>query len=816
METLVQDLRYGIRALLKNKSFTAVAVLTLALGIGANSAIFSVVHAVLLRPLPYQDPGKLVMIWHSYPDLNLPKAAICAPCYREYRDQTNAFENVATSTSWNVNLTGTGEPERLQGARVSWNWFDTFGVTPIRGRGFVAEEDQPGSTRVVVLSHGFWQRRFGGDAGILNQPITLDGNSYTVIGIMPKGFTFLMEIDAFTPIAFTSEQLAADNHGFEYLISVARLKQGVTLQQAQAEMNTLADQLRPQFYGPDARWGLSLVPISEELIGNFRLQLLILFGAVGCVLLIACANVANLLMARASARQKEFSIRTALGASRLRIVRQLLTESVLLAVFGGVIGLAIAYGGIKLLLLGVPERATSTITGWQQVSLNFWVLGFTLLVSLVTGLIFGLIPAFHAAKTDLNETLKEGSRGSTGGRHRIRSALVVAEVAISMVLLIGAGLLVRSFVRLLDVNPGFNPANVATMQLSLPRSKYKDTEQVAAFYNQTLEQIRSLPGVQAAGVTDNVPMGNNNSTATFSVEGLQVAQGEPSPHGDNHSVSADYFAALGVPLRAGRYFTEQDGKDAQPVAIIDESLAAQYYPDGNAIGKRIAANFESRANERKWRTIVGVVGTVKQYGLEGKRKKVQYYLPVAQNPQRNMFLVVRNGVGNSTIVPAVRAAIQHVDKDQPIYRVMAMEQVVADSVGERRLVMYLLAIFAGVALLLATVGIYGVMSYSVTQRTHEIGIRMALGAQTADVMKMVVRQGMTITLVGVGIGIIGTFVLTQVIASLIADLLFGVGANDPITFAAISAILVGVALGACLVPARRATKVDPMIALRYE
>jgi predicted permease len=416
----------------------------------------------------------------------------------------------------------------------------------------------------------------------------------------------------------------------------------------------------------------------------------------------------------------------------------------------------------------------------------------------------------------LNETLKESSRGSTGGRHRVRSILVVAEVAVSMVLLIGAGLLVRSFVRLLDVNPGFNPANITTMQLSLPRSKYKDSAQVANFYNQALEQIRALPGVQAAGTADNLPLSNNSSTASFAVEGLQVAQGEPSPHGDNHSVSADYFTTMAIPLRAGRFFTDQDTKDALPVAIIDESLAAQYYPDGNAVGKRLAAFYESKPNEPKWRTIVGVVGTVKQYGLEGKRKKVQYYFPITQSPQRNMYLVVRNGAGNSTIVPAVRAAIQRVDKDQPIFRVSTMEQMVADSVAERRLVMYLLAVFAGVALLLATVGIYGVMSYSVTQRTHEIGIRMALGAQTSDVLKMVVRQGMAITLVGVGLGIVSTIALTSLIASLIADLLFGVGAKDPLTFVVISAILVGVALGACLIPARRATRVDPMIALRHE
>ncbi|MFP5261920.1 MAG: ABC transporter permease [Blastocatellia bacterium] len=812
METLIQDLRYGLRAMLKSRGFTAVAVIALALGIGANTAIFSVIDAVLLRPLPYKDAERLTLIWHSYPQINLAEASICPPCYREYRDMTTSFEQVATQTGWSVNLTGTGEPERLQGSRVSYNYFATLGAEPAYGRGFLAEEDQPGNNRVVVISHGFWVRRFGSDPNAVGSTLTLDGNSYAIVGIMPADFVVPQSVDIWTPIAFTPEQLAANNHGNEFLTVIARLKPGVGMGQAQAEMDTLADQLRPQFYG-DGSWGIKLKSLREQLVGDIRFALIFLLMAVCFVLLIACANVANLLLARASARQKEIAVRTALGASRTRIVRQLLTESVLLSLLGGVLGLGLAYLGIRLLILGVPQNISSSIVGWRHIGINPQVLGFTFLVSVLTGVVFGLAPALQASRPDLNETLKEGGRGgSEGGRRNlVRSMLVVFEVASALMLLVCAGLLMRSFMRLMDVNPGFNPQNLITMQVTLPRSKYGENTQMSAFYGQALERVKALPGVQSAAFGTNLPMSGNNTSASFSVEGLQVAPGESSPHGDPHLVTPDYFQAMQIPLLKGRYFTEQDSKDSLPVTIIDDVLADRYWPDQDPVGRRIAAHFDSKAGQLNWRTIVGVVGHVKRYGLDGKVKE-QYYFPEAQRTQPNMALLVRSASDPARLVPSIRDAIHAVDKDQPIYRVMSMEEMVSNSVAQKRFSMVLLGIFAGVALLLAAVGIYGVMSYSVTQRTHEIGIRMALGASRGDVLKMVVRQGMTLTLIGVGVGLGFALLVARVMSSL----LFGIGSHDTATFITIPAILAGVALGACFIPARRATRVDPMVALRYE
>lgn len=811
MDTFLQDLRYSFRTFIKSPGFTAVAVIALGLGIGANTAIFSVVNALLLKPLPYKDADRLVLIWHAYPKLNLDQASISAPSYIEYRDMTSSFEQVATATEWNVNLTGGGEPERLQGARISYNLFSTLGVQPFQGRSFLAEEDQPGRNNVVVLSYGLWQRRFGGDPKIVGQTITLDGASYDVLGVMPAGFVFMIEVDLFTPIAFTPEQLAATNHGNEYLIGVARLKPGVTFAQASADLESVADQLRPQFYGPN--WGITLVPLREQLVGSFRSALLILLGAVGCVLLIACANVANLLLARASSRQKEIAVRTALGASRMRIVRQLLTESVLLASLGGAFGLLLAFVGIRALVLGVPEDITGFIVGWKDINLSAPVLAFTLGVSMLTGVVFGLVPALRASRPDLNESLKEGGRGGTEGRRNnlVRASLVVVEVAVALVLLIGAGLLIRSFVRLQQVSPGFNPSNVLTMQLSLPRSKYGEKPQLAAFFQQVVERVQNLPGVSSAAVGNNIPMGNQGWNSSFAIEGLQVAPGEPSPHGDPHMITTDYFKTMGIPLFRGRYFTDADSKDSLPVAIIDETLAEQYWPDEDPIGRRLAAFFDGPRGQLNWRQIVGVVGHVKQYGLDGKTK-VQYYFPQSQSPQRDTYLLVRTAGEQPNMISAIRGAIDSVDRDQPIYRVMKMEDIVANSALQRRVSMFLLGIFAAVALVLAAVGIYGVMAYSVTQRTHEIGIRMALGAQQKNVLGLVVRHGMVMTLIGVGLGLGGAFAVTRVMASL----LFGVSAHDPLTFVGIPLLLGAVALLACFVPARRATKVDPMIALRYE
>ncbi|HXG64213.1 MAG TPA: ABC transporter permease, partial [Blastocatellia bacterium] len=760
METLLLDLKYGLRMLLKKPGFTIIAAIALALGIGANTAIFSIVNAVLLNSLAFHEADRLVMIWHTYPKINLPQASVAAPAFVDYRDNAQSFESMTAFTGWSVNLTGAGEPERVLGNRVSAGFFPTLKAEAALGRTFLPEEDQPGRNQVVVLSDGFWKRRFAADPDIVGKTLTLDGNGYTVVGVMPADFESFRNLDLWTPIAFTPEQLSTNNHGHEYLSVIARLKPGVTMTQAQAEMDSIANRLVEQgFYPGNNGWGITVVSLREEFTGQLRPYLLVLLAAVGFVLLIACANVANLLLARATARQKEISIRSALGASRARVIRQLLTESVLLALVGGLLGLAVAYGGLRLLITGVPSSLTNTIPGWNKIGIDPQVLVFTLAVSLLTGIVFGLVPALQTSKPNLNETLKEGGRSSTGGMGRYaRNSLVVFEVAITLMLLVGAGLLIKSFLRLQQVSPGFDPENVLTMRLSLPRSKYKEPPQIRNFYQQLLERVEGLPGVEAAGLVSNLPMSRNNWSSSFGIEGHQVAEGEMNPHGDPRVISPDYFRAMRIPLLKGRIFTDQDSADSKLVVIIDETLVKQYFPEGDPIGKRIAFGFEGTAQQPKWREIVGVMGQVKHYGPDG-RMKGQIYLPYTQFPQPQMSLVVRTPSEPTSIAGAVRSAVLAVDSDQPVYYVMPMEQLVSDMVAPRRISALLLMIFAGVALTLAAVGIYGVMSYSVTQRSHEIGIRMALGANRSDVLALVVKQGMAMAGAGVAIGLGAAFAL---------------------------------------------------------
>ena len=804
---LWQDLRYGLRTLRKSPGFTVVAVLALALGIGADSAIFSVVNTVLLRPLPYQDPDRLVMVWEDATKAGYPRNTPAPANYIDWREQNQVFEGMAAIANISFNLTGDGEPERIDGRRVSASLFPLLGVEPHLGRVFLPEEDQPGANRAVIMSYGLWQRRFGSDPDITGKQLTLNGESFTVVGVMPPHFQFpSREDELWIPIAFGPNESAT--RGGHYLEVIARLKHGVTLQQAQAEMNTIAARLQQQYPESNTDVGATVISLHEQLVGDIKPALLVLLGAVGFVLLIACANVANLLLARAAVRQKEIALRIALGASRARLIRQFLTESLLLAAIGGVVGMLLALWGVNLLKAFIPENISQV----KAITIDAYVLGFTLLVSLLTGLIFGLAPATQASNFNLNETLKEGGRDTAAGSRgkRLRSLLVIAEVAVSLVLLIGAGLLINSFLRLRSVDPGFRADNLLTMRIVLPRLKYPEQPQRTAFYAELLSRVEALPGVQAAAVTNWIPLVSQGDSVGFSIEGRPEPAAGQIPIAVTRVISPHYFSTMGIQLLQGRQFNEQDRADTPRTVVINETMARRYWPGEDPLGKRITTG--SPADPASWRTIVGVAQDVRQFQLNADPRP-QIYLPYEQpvffQPTN---LVIRTGIEPLSLAATVRRTVWEIDRDQPVSNVRTMEDVLSESIARQRFSMLLLGIFAALALALAAVGLYGLMSYAVAQRTREIGIRMALGAQARDVLRLVVAQGLKLVLVGVVIGLVVAYMLTRLMSSL----LFGVSATDPTTFIAISLMLLCVAVLASYIPARRATKVDPLVALRYE
>ncbi len=810
LETAWQDFRYGARMLAKSPTFTVAALLTLALGIGANSAIFSVVNTVLLRPLPYKDPGRLVMIWEDNSRQGFPRNTLPPANFADYREQNHVFEGMAALTGRSFNLTGVGEPERIDGLRVSANLFQILDAQPQLGRVFSIDEDQPATGHVVILSNRLWQRRFNSDPAIVGKTVTLNGEGYTVVGVMPPDFQFHGALpgaddELLVPIAFSPREAAS--RGGHYLNVVARLKPGVTLEKAQAEMSSIAQRLQQQYPEHNTGVGSVVVSLHEQLVGDIRPALLVLLGAVGFVLLIACANVANLLLARAAARHKEIATRVALGAGRARLVRQFLTESLLLSTAGGLLGLLLSLWGVSMLKQFIPENISQV----KAITVDAKVLGFTLLISLLTGVVFGLAPALQASKVNLSEMLKEGGRDSSTGRrgNRVRALLVIAEVAVSLVLLIGAGLLINSFLRLRNVDPGFRAENLLTMRVALPRSKYPDHAHRAAFYTEMLRRVEALPGVKSAAMTSPLPLIYNGDSMGVTIEGRPMPTGQ-EPDVVTRVVSSHYLRSMSIRLLQGRELGDQDRADTMPVAVINETMARRFWPGEDPIGKRLAPG--SAVEHDDWITIVGIVNDVRQFELSAMPKPQMYLSYEQSEPFLLRDLVVKTDVEPSSLAGMVRSTIWTIDRDQPVSNIATMEEILSQSVKRERFSMLLLAVFATLALVLAAVGIYSVMSYAMAQRTHEIGIRMALGAQTRDVLRLVIGQGLKLALAGVAIGILIAFALTRLMTSL----LFGVSATDPLTYVAISLVLVGVAVLASYIPARRAAKVDPMIALRQE
>jgi predicted permease len=833
MGNLLQDLKYGVRMLARAPGFTAIAIITLALGIGANTAIFSVVNAVLLRPLAYKDSTSLVNIWGKLETDGIPQNWISEPEYWDLLDRNESFSQIgAYALGGNANLTRPDAgPVQVASAGATAGVLPMLGVTPMLGRTFTADEDQPGHSHFVLLSYALWQSQFAADPSIVTKSIQLDGESYSVVGVLPKDFSLGGKQDVWTPLGLNRAK--PNGRGAHYLRVVARLKPGVNSAQASAALARFADYLRSTYpgnygHGNDKGFSMFMVPVKEQLVAKLRPALLVLLGAVAFVLLIACANVANLLLAHASSREKELAIRSALGAGRARLIRQLLTESLILALAGGVLGLVLAYWGVGALRALVPANTPRM----DEVHLDPLVLAFTFGISLFTGLFFGLAPAWHIARTDLRETLNEAGRGASaaGGTRRLRGVLVVSELALAVLLLVGAGLLIRSFSRLLDVSPGFQTQHLLTLELSLPNKAYPDGAPVQNFFTQLVARVKTVPGIQSAGAVSEMPLSANYNSGSVFFEDTSIPDiprlpellNLPFMEIDQRAATPGYFSAMQIPLVRGRIFSDADNATALLVAVVDANFAHRFWPHGDAIGQRIAVDTVPGADPNvqskipRWRTIVGVVGHVKHYGLDTEGRE-QIYFPHNQPlygvfVPRDMTLAVRTSLDPASITNAIREQVAALDKDLPLYNIATMEQLVSTSVAQPRLNLSLLVAFAALALVLSAVGVYGVMAYAVTQRTHEIGIRMALGALPSDVQRQVLAEGGRLAAAGVALGLIAALALTR----LMSTLLFGVKPTDPITFIAVAAMLVCVALAACYIPARRATHVDPIIALRYE
>jgi predicted permease len=816
---MLKDIRYGIRSLRKNPGFSIIVVTVLALAIGANSAVFSVVNGVLLRPLPYRDSDQLVMIWGNFLKLNIERLTAKAAEFEDYRTQSQIFEQVAAFDNQSFNLSGGDQAERITGARVTANLFSMLGAQVEQGRGIATDENQTGHDNVVVLSHGFWQRRFGGKASAVGQPIRLNDQDYIVIGVMPADFQFPhasfpfgAPADLWIPLVYPAEQVA-QRQGPYYLNVLARLKSDVTLTQARAEMNGLGEAFESQYRGyrgpngEDGGWRITLQPLREEAVGSSRRALVLVFGAVALVLLIACANVANLLLVRAAIRQKELAVRLALGASRWRIARQLLVESLILALVGGISGLLVALWGVDSL----RRLRVESLPRLQEINVDWRVLAFAALLTIFTGVLFGLVPAWQASQFDLQRTLKENRAAAIGdwSHHYWWNGLLIGEVALSLVVLTGAGLMVNSFLRLQHIKPAIATARLLTVEINLSDSHYREAAQASGFFQELVRRVGSLPGVEAASLSTTRPLSGTARNDPFSVEGRRLDPSNPSFAGWQMA-GANYFHTLGIPLVQGRDLTLQDMDEAAPVvAVINETMAHRYWANENPLGRRLTVGLPRADNP--WVTIVGIAKDLPHRAIDSLAEP-DWYLSRPLGPQRNQILFVRSAGNPAQLATPIRNIVAAIDRNQPVANIKTMNDVVADTVAPRKFNMLLFALFALIAMVLAALGIYGVMAYSVAERTHEVGIRLALGAQQSDLLGLIIKNGLMLTLIGVAIGLAIAFALTR----LMTTLLFGVTPTDAITFASVSGFLILVALIACYIPARRATKVDPLVALRYE